>query len=140
MEWEVTILELLDPLELVMREDADALSIRLSEQATELQLRDKDAQLLATVTVPHDVLNDFIAEYVDTVRQMARGDRVGLARLEALDMAKKVVHDKAGRRLKQQLRPFQIDHPTARRFFTLLLCLRVDTTRLTGVHGHRRFL
>ncbi len=140
MEWDVAIHELVDPLELVMRSDADSLSISLSQQDTVLELRGADGETLETVTVPHDALNDFIAEYVDTVRQMARGDSAGLARLEALDMAKKVVHDKAGRRLKQLLRPFQIDHPTARRFFTLLLCLRIDTTRLTGVHGHRRFL
>ena len=53
-------------------------------------------------------------------------------------MAKKVTHDKAGRALKRHLRDLRMDHPTARRLFTLLVSLRVDTTRLTGVYGHRR--
>ena len=57
--------------------------------------------------------------------------------MEALDMAKKVTHDRAGRVLKRELRQFGLDFETARRLFTLLLSLRVDTTRLTGIHGHR---
>jgi uncharacterized protein (UPF0262 family) len=58
--------------------------------------------------------------------------------MEALDMAKKVTHDRAGRVLKRELRDFGFDLETSRRLFTLLLSLRVDTTRLVGIHGHRR--
>jgi uncharacterized protein (UPF0262 family) len=73
------------------------------------------------------------------VRELARADvQGGLARLEALDVAKKVTHDKAGRLLQRRCVDLEIDHPTARRLFSLLFALRVDTTRLHGVHGHRR--
>ncbi|MBW2223750.1 MAG: UPF0262 family protein [Deltaproteobacteria bacterium] len=57
--------------------------------------------------------------------------------MEALDMAKKVTHDRAGRVLKRELRDVGFDLETSRRLFTLLLSLRVDTTRLVGIHGHR---
>jgi hypothetical protein len=52
-------------------------------------------------------------------------------------MAKKVTHDDAGRKLQRLCRPLGADHDTCRRLFSLLLALRVDTTRLTGIHGHR---
>ena len=94
---------------------------------------------MSEVTLPHDILAPHIQEYVDIVRQLAKTDSTGgLARLEALDMAKKVCHDRAGRTILRRCRALGLDHPTARRFYTLLVTLRVDTTRLVGVHGHRR--
>lgn len=139
LEWDATIRELLDPAHLVMRDDANTLSVTTSQQAIVLELRDAEGGVLETVTLPHDVLAEGIIEYVDIVRQIAKDAGFGgVARLAALDMAKKVTHDRAGKLLERRLRPFGIDHPTARRLFTLLLSLRVDTTRLTGVHGHRR--
>ena len=60
-----------------------------------------------------------------------------LARLEALDMAKKVTHDKAGRMIRRLAPDLGLDLETARRLFSLLFSLRVDTTKLLGAHGHR---
>jgi uncharacterized protein (UPF0262 family) len=57
--------------------------------------------------------------------------------MEALDMAKKVIHDRAGRVLKRELREVGVDLDTARRLFSLLLGLKVDTTRLPGLRGHQ---
>ena len=89
--------------------------------------------------IPKQVLAPFVTEYIDIVRQLARTDQPGgLQRLEALDMAKKVVHDKAGREIRKQFRPTRISLELGRFLFSLLLSLRVDTTRLVGVHGHRR--
>ena len=108
MEWDAVIREMLVPGEASMRADVHALA-------------------------------ELVHEYVDVVRELARADvQGGLARLEALDMAKKVTHDKAGRLLQRRCVDLEIDHPTARRLFSLLFALRVDTTRLHGVHGHRR--
>ena len=138
-EWEVTIRELTTPGESVIRADAETLTVEQTEQGVLLSLRDDANRELAEVSIPHDRLSDLITEYVDIVRQIARADAIGgVQRLEALDMAKKVTHDKAARFLERRCRPFSIDHPTARRLFTLLLVLRIDTTRLIGVHGHRR--
>ena len=139
LEWQAAIREMLVPGEAVFREDAEVLEITLTQQAVVLELRDARGAELADVLLAHDLLADLIREYVDIVRELARADaRGGVSRLEALDMAKKVTHDKAGRLIERRCRAFGIDHPTARRLFSLILALRVDTTRLHGVHGHRR--
>ena len=88
--------------------------------------------------MPRAALTQHITEYVDIVRQIARVDEGrGSARVEALDMAKKLAHDSAARTLRRHLKAFETNHETCRRLWTLLLALRVDTTRLTGVRGHR---
>ena len=111
----------------------------VSEQAIVLRLLDESGSTLAQERIPRDALATLVTEYVDIVRQIAKDDASGgLARLEALDMAKKVVHDRAAQMLQHACEGFGMDHATARRLFTLLLGLRVDTTRLVGVHGHRR--
>ena len=85
-----------------------------------------------------EALAEHLDEYVDIVRQIAREDAsAGVLRLEALDMAKKVVHDRAGRMLKKACREMGVDLEGARRLFSLLVSLRIDTTRLVGIHGHR---
>ncbi|MEM9864566.1 MAG: UPF0262 family protein [Myxococcota bacterium] len=138
LEWMAAIRELLDPGEAMVHPELKRLVITMTQQAFTLE-GFTSAGPLADVEITHDGLESLIHEYVDTVREIARADRSGgVKRLEALDMAKKVTHDKAGRFLERRCRPFQFDHPTARRLFTLLLGLRVDTTRLVGVHGHRR--
>jgi uncharacterized protein (UPF0262 family) len=138
-EWQGAINELLDPNQLTLRQDASELRVTLTEQTTSLELRDEQGEVLCQVSIPRTALADHMTEYVDIVRQIARDDAPGgLSRLEALDMAKKVTHDRGGRILRQYCRPFGMDLATARRLFTLLLALRIDTTRLVGVHGHRR--
>ncbi|MFW5877378.1 MAG: UPF0262 family protein [Myxococcota bacterium] len=138
-EWDGCIAELLTPGRCVFAEGAHRLDITMTEQAFLLDLLDADENRIEHVRVPRDTLKDLIAEYVDVVRDLARQEGPGgLARFEALDMAKKVVHDRAARVLRRQCRALGIDHDTARRLFTLLLSLRVDTTKLVGIHGHRR--
>jgi len=137
--WESNVRELLEPSTLQFREDADTLHVAVGKQAFSLRATGPSGATLAEVELPHDDLADLIAEYVDVVRQIGNAHEAGgLNRLEALDMAKKVTHDRVGRLLKRRCRDLGIDHATARRLFTLLLSLRVDTTRLMGVHGHRR--
>ncbi|MEM9070554.1 MAG: UPF0262 family protein [Myxococcota bacterium] len=138
LEWNAAIREMLLPGEAVLREDVNALHVTITEQEVQLEASAEES-VVGTIAIPHHELADVIQEYVDVVRQIARADaHGGIARLEALDMAKKATHDKAARLLKRRCRELAIDHPTARRLFTLLLGLKVDTTRLMGVHGHRR--
>ena len=140
IEWEANVQELLEPGHAVVAEGGDVLSIAHTEQQFALTLYDAHGAALAEARVLHHTLRDGIHEYVDLVRQIASLDQDGggVMRLEALDMAKKATHDRIARTLKRELRPLGIDHDTARRLFTLLLSIRVDTTRLHGVHGHRR--
>ncbi|MFK8003506.1 MAG: UPF0262 family protein [Polyangiales bacterium] len=138
LEWLAAIRELADPIESRYREGIEHLLITMTQQGFELDARIEDDENVV-IEIPHDQLETLIHEYVDTVRQIARADLSGgVLRLEALDMAKKVTHDKAGRFLERRCRALSLDHPTARRMFTLLLAMRIDTTRLVGVHGHRR--
>jgi len=111
------------------------LHVALTEQQFVLDFLADDGRELGTVAIPHELLSDHITEYVDIVRQIAGAESIN--QMEALDMAKKVTHDRAGRLLKRELRAFGFDLETCRRLFTLLLSLRVDTTRLLGIHGHR---
>ena len=51
-------------------------------------------------------------------------------RLEALDIAKRIIHDEAAETLQARCRLLRPSHPTARRLFTLLVTLRHDTANL----------
>lgn len=137
MEWRAAIAEFIHSAASCVRHDADTLVITVTEQATILDLL-REGAVLDHVAIPRDALLESMTEYVDIVRQIGREDGPGgLSRLEALDMAKKVTHDRAGRALRRHCTHFEMDLPTARRLFTLLLSLRIDTTRLLGAHGHR---
>jgi uncharacterized protein (UPF0262 family) len=134
VEWDANIRELLSKAKCSV-EDVATLHLSLTEQRFVLDFRDDDERELGSITIPHDLLSEHITDYIDIVRQIADAD--GVNQMEALDMAKKVTHDRAGRVLKRELRDFGFDLETSRHLFTLLLSLRVDTTRLVGIHGHR---
>jgi len=135
VEWDANIRELLSKAQ-SRAEDVATLHVSVTEQRFVLDFRRDDGSELVSISVTHDLLSELITEYIDIVRQIADAD--GVNQMEALDMAKKVTHDRAGRTLKRQLRDVGFDLETSRRLFTLLLSLRVDTTRLVGIHGHRR--
>lgn len=138
VEWEALIHELLAPDTLAFREDAERLMIRMDETRFELEARSELDSPLVLATLPLERLSDLLTEYVDIVRQLgAPDDSASLSRLEALDMAKKVTHDKAGRMIRRLAPDLGLDLETARRLFSLLFSLRVDTTKLLGAHGHR---
>lgn len=134
VEWEALIRELLSSARSKL-EVVATLHVSVTEQGFTLDLQTDEGQGLGTVAIPHELLSEHITEYIDTVRQIAAAD--GLNQMEALDMAKKVTHDRAGRVLKRELRDIGFDLEASRRLFTLLLSLRVDTTRIVGIHGHR---
>lgn len=134
VEWEALIRELLSSARSKL-EVVATLHVSVTEQGFTLDLQTDEGQGLGTVAIPHELLSEHITEYIDTVRQIAAAD--GLNQMEALDMAKKVTHDRAGRVLKRELRDVGFDLEASRRLFTLLLSLRVDTTRIVGIHGHR---
>lgn len=134
VEWEAIVRELLSRAKSNIEEPA-RLDVSVTERGFEIEFHTNRRRELGTVVIPHQLLSEHITEYIDIVRQIAEAD--GLNQLEALDMAKKVTHDRAGRVLKRELRDFGFDLETSRRLFTLLLSLRVDTTRIVGIHGHR---
>ena len=137
-EYRLAIQEMLEDEELSFPEEAVKLDVTVNEQATVLRLCDAESNEVGCVEVPSHSLKKHITEYVDVVRQLERAMRGGgSTSVEALDMAKKLAHDDAGRTLQRHCRSLGCDHDTARRLWTLILTLRVDTTRLTGVRAHR---
>ncbi len=133
-EWDAIVRELLSRAKSNIEESA-SLHVSVTEQGFVMDFQTDPERMLGTIVIPHQLLSEHITEYIDIVRQIAEAD--GLNQMEALDMAKKVTHDRAGRVLKRELRDFGFDLETSRRLFTLLLSLRVDTTRIVGIHGHR---
>ena len=135
-EW-TAVIEDLEREELTLPAGSDELIASLTAEGFELTARGEGKEL-GRAAIPRDKLAPHIQEYVDIVRQMQNVDAgLGSSRLEALDMAKKVAHDDAGRTIERRCRALGVDHPTARRLFTLLFSLRVDTSHLLGVRGHR---
>ena len=134
-DWNANIRALLDQAVCDIAGPA-TLRVTPTEQQFVLRFEGPEGEEIFTTALHHDLLRDQIADYLDIVRQIASAD--SLNQMEALDMAKKVTHDRAGRILKRALRRVGFDLEASRRLFTLLLSLKVDTTRLPGVYGHRR--
>ncbi len=138
-EWTSAIRDMLAHAdELSFAPDAARLLVTVSAQASTLDLVGKGGEPLGSCVVSRSALSSHVTEYVDIVRQIDKAEHgMGSARLEALDMGKKLAHDDAAKTLEKLCEPLGADHETCRRLWTLLLVLRVDTTRLTGVRGHR---
>ncbi|MEM7138069.1 MAG: UPF0262 family protein [Myxococcota bacterium] len=133
-DWEATGREVREAADRIIEYDA-SLEISVTEQSFLIRAVSPAQELLYERAVHHDTLAATVNEYVDIVRQIANAE--GLNQMEALDMAKKVTHDRAARVLKKELRDFGFDHETCRKLFTFLLSLRVDTTRISGINSHR---
>jgi uncharacterized protein (UPF0262 family) len=120
------------------RPGAASLRVSSTEQGVSLELVDQAGARIEHVSISRDALSVHVTEYADICRKLASDElSYGSPRFEALDMAKRVAHDEAGRKLEGLCRPLGIDHATGRRLFTLLFGLRVDTTKLHGAFGHR---
>jgi uncharacterized protein (UPF0262 family) len=139
-EWRLAIQELLEDCSFSLPPGASVLHIALSPTETRFVFAaSRERAQGFELAMPHTALSPHLSGYVDVCRQMA-DEGVASARLETLDMAKKLAHDAAGRAISLFLEPLEPDLATCRRLFTLLLTLHLDTTRLAPYHlGHRRF-
>lgn len=100
---------------------------------------DDDRVPATRIEVSYADLAALIDEYLDVVLRLRdAGDGEGASRIDALDMAKKVTHDRAGRVLKRSLRPCETDHEVARRLFSLFVALAHDTSTIPGIHAALR--
>lgn len=104
-----------------------------------IDLRGDDGRLLSQHELPLESLRPLMSEYMETIVEMSKlVTSHNSPRLEALDIAKRITHDEAGETVVALLKPLAIDHPTARRLFTLLVTLIHDTTRLGAAHPRPR--
>jgi uncharacterized protein (UPF0262 family) len=81
-----------------------------------------------TLELPPVMVAEHVAEYTATISQLAHVDREAPVRgFEALDYAKRVVHDDAAAALKDALASVvRMDLADARRIFTLFFLLATD--------------
>ena len=116
-------------------------SIHIELDTSRLRLlgRDDAGAECADVLLDRAELDQLMDEYLDIVCQLGDPDRpLGVTRLEALDMAKRVVHDRAGRLLVRRGRALGLELGSARRLFSLVVALAHDTTKLGAGLRHRR--
>lgn len=134
VEWDRNVRELLASSTCNI-DEAARLCIGVTEKQFILTFETLDGEAIGTIAVEQESLSESVTDYLDIVRQITAADSFN--QMEALDMAKKVTHDRVGRLLKRELRELGFDLETSRRLFTLLLSLKVDTTQLPGLRGHK---
>jgi hypothetical protein len=85
-------------------------------------------ELVATVPLEPPTVEAHFREYAETIRHLRRLDLEAPVRgIEAVDYAKRVVHDEAGDYLRKALRPWvTVSVDDARRLFTLLFLVGSD--------------
>lgn len=126
-EWRLLITELIEHQPAVGPDKA-LLRIRpAGAEGTFLVLEPTDGTPPTEVLVSNEALAPHFRAYLDVCRQMQMLDEGShSARLEALDMGKRVMHDRAATSLLERCRSIIPDHATARRLFSLLTSLEFD--------------
>ncbi len=126
-EWEVALREIEGAEGLKLRAAGHAgealeMQIRTAPGGFDLRLRRPSGLLVRELALRSDELRDSIDEYLGIVEQMRPDSpHFNRMRLEALDVAKRIVHDESAQRVRKLLgESVVLDLETARRLFTLL--------------------
>ena len=134
LEWRAAIDEILQEGKFEFAGEVTGAKAVLTVRKTEILLAmSAHGSEPTTCTLALDQLGPYLTDYIDTCLEMTRlsvGTRS--PRLEALDIAKRLVHDEAGETVRSMVKSPRPDHATARRLFTLIVTLIYDTTRLTA--------
>ena len=139
-EWRLAIQELLSEGNFSLDTGESGLAdgsfqgvVRLEPGKVRFDLSDAAGQVIASSEIPNREIEPLVREYMQTIVEMTKlGVGTNSPRLEALDIAKRITHDEAGEVIVSHLKGLKPDHPTARRFFTLLVTLFHDTTKLAA--------
>ena len=140
-EWRLAIDEILTEGRFQLPESLESgrAMVTLAPTRVHFDLRAADGRLVSHHELPLEALRPLMTEYLETIVEMGKlVASQNSPRLEALDIAKRLTHDEAGEAVLGLLGPLLPDHATARRFFTLLVTLLHDTTRLGGAHPRPR--
>jgi uncharacterized protein (UPF0262 family) len=134
-DWRTLIADLLDEGPIAPESIAHRMIVGTHERTIVLEL--VADEVVERIELDDSLLGAHVDEYLAIIKTMVQED-VPAPRMEALDMAKRVVHDRGGRAIAEGaphlaeggLEPF-------RRLFSLIVALRVDTTMLPAAHRHR---
>jgi uncharacterized protein (UPF0262 family) len=134
-EWRLAIDELLQEGRFQLPDgDARAL-VTLAPTQVLFEVRGSDGHVVTQQALSLAALRPLMSEYMDTIIEMSKLKlSANSPRLEALDIAKRLTHDEAGETVVTLLGKLEPDHATGRRFFTLLVTLLHDTTKLGATH------
>jgi len=142
LEWRILCEDLGKHPELLPRRAATSVVVSVDAKHVTLEISEvRDTEFgpatdRETLRGGRETLDPVLTEYLDVIRRLD-DDGISSMRAEALDMAKKVVHDDAGKRIAALFPALSEDHEARRRFFSLFVALAVDTTRLASAHRHR---
>ena len=115
--------------------------VRTPDEGYELRLYREGFDCVARVTLDRSAVEGFLAEYSATISQLVHVDRDAPVRgFEAIDYAKRVVHDEAAGFLREAVEDVvAMDLADARRVFTLLFLIGTDLpealVRYHRMHG-----
>jgi uncharacterized protein (UPF0262 family) len=130
-EWEDALLEVRSTKGLRLRAEglggeALQMQIRSRPWGFELKVRDPSGKVVQDLALRSSELQSSIDEYLEIVERMAPDAAdFARARIETLDIAKRLVHDQSAQRIRRLLsESVMLDLEAARRLFSLL-CLIV---------------
>lgn len=137
LEWRVALRELLEEHRFDAGMAAIVVLVTYRDGDVHLAGSSPEGEPLVSIDVPRPSMAGHLEEYLTICKEMSKLGNANAARYEALDIAKRLVHDDAADTLLGLCRVLRPDLSTCRRLFTLLVTLYVDTTRLAVPH-HRR--
>lgn len=140
LEWSVVLDELLADHRFGVEPPSgpeDRLRLLLTVRAGSIlcDARTRGGRVVAHEEIALEALDSHLREYFAICREMGElAEGVNSPKLEALDIAKRLVHDESAETVQSLFRALRPDHATARRLFTMIVTLHFDTTRLVRPH------
>ena len=138
LDWTVLLRELVEHGEFAETLAGRYLLATPSEAHVTIHALDDEGAIVHEELVASEPLRGTIAEYIAIIDQLdGSGRHRDTEWFATLDMAKKVVHDRAAAALLASGIAASTEKATLRRLFSLLFALRVDTSRMRYASGHR---
>ena len=136
-EWKVLLADIVEDGEFEEAVSERYLLVTPTTDAVLLEALDEEGYVKHATRFDAELLAESIKEYASIIRRLdSSGDHYDTARYQAIDMAKKVVHDRAADILSRAMGDIATHEKTLRLVFSLLFSLRVDTSKMHGASGH----
>jgi uncharacterized protein (UPF0262 family) len=135
-EWTLAISELVEEAVLQIAADVPSLRAQVLVESSGITVSFVDPRgvEVGRLAVTRLTIAPVFREYMKILRSLGQGDLAEVSpHYEALDIARRLVHDDAAELLQRHCEGVHPDRPTARRMFTLLVLLTHDTTKLHAV-------
>ncbi|RYZ57126.1 MAG: hypothetical protein EOP08_17575 [Proteobacteria bacterium] len=136
-EWKLLLEELIDDGDFDEALAGRYLLATATAGAVLFEALDEEGVVVQAVRLELSALAEPIREYASIIRRLhVSEESYNTASFRALDMAKKVVHDRAADILSRAIGTISTEPATLRRIFSIVFSLRVDTSKLPWAHRH----